>query len=1317
VEAYLPRFLAEPATILEAEIDLQLAIANYIDTPHQLLAVLVNSPDLDVASAAGLHVTWAGEIGGDVEREIDDLLKTQQIGQNDRLAVELLKLGTVPPYFVSQWVPPNRIVESLDNPQMPVESKIEFLERLAREDRLDIVVPVAGSIDTPPQLLARLIGSVHLAIRDTARNNPSCPPEAIESIDREYEIAANWDTPPAQLAISATSRWEWIRLTVAQNPFTSAETLLVLAQAEVARIRLAVANNPHTPAAVLQVLAENNEGEIRSLVAKHPHTSEETLHYLFTDCQNVLRGRTDLPLSILERFFEERDRHKALWEDYATRDFLLRNSQTSAALLAELGADNLADIRANRTALKPQNSEVLGTSLLDATDYLARIIQHPNIGVETLTELANHYNPKVRLAVGLNQKTPEVIRFNLLEQLGCHPVQMDFRISVVYGSEIKTAIARDLNTPPSILSKIAENEFKENKIRTEIRRILEVYCPSDSDWSDTTNDRIVSKLKDEVLNPAGIIIDPDLWVETILNENLSLPEIQDTWRSLLPQLSSESLNQVINTVGKLASRVRNELDGNRFWTSVAAALLENPQTPELLREELWLQYQKPPEKYSNSYHRDTSVRLALAINPSVSIERRKNYLRQIVNSYQTMSDAIAKNPTIPQDLLLELADINAGIRQSIAQNPNAPYSLLLELSKNSNSTTRNYVAKNPSTPLDILLTLTNDGALNNPNFPPLEIYRVTLANNLSNERQNASELIASLPLKTKLNLTQVVEGNELPAKFSIARDLQTPIEILERLAQDPNEDVRSTVASNRNLPLATLLQLADDPSSKVRSQLIHQQFNRSTPIEILAKLAQDPDSNIKMNIARNVNTPPEILAQLAFAEDPGGWISSSLVNNQNTSVETLEYLGVERHVVNAHNKKTPPNALAAQVDYALTMYDAEKNRIFEFLLRDLEGSQMPASSLVKLATNYESWIRARVASHRNTPAATLEQLSNDKSYEPILWGIARNPNSPPALLEKLLREDYQTVAGAMIERAIIPPNIMGRLLESESEHLRSRIVYRNNLPLGLADRVINTETHDSVLISLARNPILTSELISIFIQQHELKSDVCIALLFQPNLTIDHWQQLANSQAESVRLAIASRENTPIDILVILSDDRELPVRMAIASNLQTPSNILVKLAADLEAEVRTKIAANPQTPVPTLETLATDASVEVRRSALSNPQTPASIRQDLEDIFGRKPIATMIDTLSGLPRIYDPANDDVITILTEYAQSNNAFVRLASLLHPLMPPEVIEGASRSACWSDRYAVAKNPAAPDLIRQNLNLDSNRIVRAIAQIVT
>jgi Leucine rich repeat variant len=1346
MEAYLPRFLANPETILAALIDLQLAIANYIDTPAQLLAVLVNSPDQDVAAAAGLHITWAGEIELNRARIIDDLLKAQQLGQNDRLAVELLKLGTVPPCFVSEWVPPTKIVESLDLPHMPLEYKIQFLERLARADRLDIVVPVAGSIDSPPLLLAQLIGSVHLVIRDTARNNPSCPPEAIELIDRTHEVAASWDTDPAQLAIVATSHWDWIRWTVAQNLSSNAETLMALAQDEIYRIRVTVANNPHTPAAVLQVLADNNEGEIRSLVAKHLQTSEETLHQLFSDCRNVLQSRSDLPLSILERFFEERDRQKALWEDYATREFLLRNSQTSAELLAELATDYLDEIRANRAALNPSNSEVLGTWVLEATDYLARIVQHPNIGVETLTDLASHYNPKVRLAVGLNQRTPEAIRFNILEQLGCHPIRLDFRRSVMSDLDIKKVIAGDLNTPVDILRVMAENELIDNKVKIEARKTLEIYCPEGSDWYDTSNDLMISRLKDEILNPVGIVVDSERWVELIpidgissfqdsqsqwraslpqfsivpdlgveiSSNNLNSQQIESRWRELLPQLSSESVKRVIGTVCTISDNIRNFLQRDPYRNTVIA-LLGNPRTPENLREQLLEQYQQQPE-VTRYVDKDFPLRFALATNLSVPEARRREYLRQL-SDRPYLADSIAKASNIPQNLLLELLDIDAGFRQAISRNPNAPHSLLLELSKDSNSTTRNWVAENPSTPLDILLTLTNDGALNNPNFPALERYRVTLENNLANERQNASTLIANLPLKTKLSLTQVVEGSELPAKLAIARDLQTPIDILERLAQDPNEDVRATVASNRSLPLATLLKLADDSSRKVKLQLVRQQSNRSIPIEILAKLADDPDTDIKTNIASNSNTPTEVLAKLAFVEDPYRWITGPLARNPNTSVETLEYLGVERHVVNAHNKKTPPNALAAQVDYALTQHSKAQNDIFEFLLRDLDGSQMPASSLVKLATNYQEWIRARVACHRNTPLTTLEQLSNDKSYDPILWGLARNPNSSPALLEKLLRENYENVAGCMVERAIIPPNIMGRLLENESDFIRSRVVSRNNFPLDLADRVINTETHNSVLISLARNPILTSELISGFIQQHGLKPDICIALLYQPNLTTEHWQQLANSQFEPVRLAIASRQNTPIDILAMLADNRELPIRMAIASNLQTPSDIFVKLATDSEAEVRTKIASNPQSPTSILEALAVDPSVEVRRSVLNNPQTPASIRNDLEDIFGRKPIPTTIDTLRDLPHTYDPANDDLTTILTEYAQSENNFVRLVSLLHPLMPAEVIETAVRSPRWSDRYAVAKNPSTPNPLRQSLAQDSNRIVRAMASMTT
>jgi hypothetical protein len=299
--------------------------------------ILVNSPDPDVTSAARLHVTWAGEIEAEQthrERVVDELLKAQQLGQNDRLAVELLKLGTVPPCFISEWVPPNKIVERLDLPHMPLEYKIQFLERLARADRLDIVVPVAGSIDTPPLLLTQLIGSVHVAIRDTARNNPSCPPAAIELIDREYAIAANWETPP------------------------------------------------------------------------------ERLDQLAIDCHQEVSAY-----------------YQGIKQAY--------NSQ-----------------------------EVVEGWILDA-NYLRSIVEHPHICLDTLMRLSTYPNPNVRLAVGLNQKTPEEIRCTILEQLACHPILLDYQYLFRHNLETKIKISRDINTPISILGKMVENEFIQTKVRVE----------------------------------------------------------------------------------------------------------------------------------------------------------------------------------------------------------------------------------------------------------------------------------------------------------------------------------------------------------------------------------------------------------------------------------------------------------------------------------------------------------------------------------------------------------------------------------------------------------------------------------------------------------------------------------------------------------------------------------------------------------------------------------------------------------------------------------------------------------------------------------
>ena len=114
-------------------VSLQMAVASHPDTPGNLLEILVNSDAAEVAEAARLHVNYAGELTGSWQDASDEQLKSRYIGQNDRLAVELLKIAPVPVYFLSEYVPANYLIQGLNNPHLPLRYRLQLLTRLAQE--------------------------------------------------------------------------------------------------------------------------------------------------------------------------------------------------------------------------------------------------------------------------------------------------------------------------------------------------------------------------------------------------------------------------------------------------------------------------------------------------------------------------------------------------------------------------------------------------------------------------------------------------------------------------------------------------------------------------------------------------------------------------------------------------------------------------------------------------------------------------------------------------------------------------------------------------------------------------------------------------------------------------------------------------------------------------------------------------------------------------------------------------------------------------------------------------------------------------------
>ena len=901
----LQRFLDTPGELLEESEEMQIAIATFSETPRNLLEVLMESNYSAVVEVVRLHVDWVDKAREDYRQVVSGILRDKDLGENDRLAVELMRFAPVPPEFLSEWVPFRCLIQGLKNQYMPLRYRLKLLERLSNQGELEARLKVAESKETPVSILELLAGDLDLAVRLATEYNDNCPSEVIELVKTQHDLASNWDADLEQLEELGQSNWGWVRLAVAQNPFTPVQTLKLLSEDGLLEIQLAIAKNPKTQKWILEGLSKHPDNQIRATVAEHPNITGE----------------------------------------------------------------------------------------------------------------AN------------NKNTPF---------LGRHKLQ------------------------------------------------------------------------------------------------LNKQEAEKTARA-----------------------------------------------EELMKKRI-----------------------------------------------------------------------------------NSPYALA-SISKKSDR-------------------------------------------------------------KSKLNA---------------ARNLNTPVPILEQLARDSDETVCEAVTKNPSLPFNTLLELARNSSVRVKLSLAYKSSYGNTPPtppQLLEIFAEDESEQVRAKIAEHPDTPVDILVRLA--NDSSREVKSRLTRNLNTPVEVLTRLGLEENLVNQRNPNTPEIVLAQAVR------NMKSKALADFLKHPVQGSQMSRSTLAQLATNTNSSVRYRVACHPNTSATVLRQLARD-SYVATIRAVASNHNTSPETLEVLSINPDFTTRHNVVNNPNVPSRVLAQIVKSSCvsgnqpnrtvDMLKSafpgnnndvlRIIARNPdtpiealkilarrefvSPIAEPNSFVPPRTDDSVIQSLAYNPNLTPEILS------TLTQDSCIEvrkiLVRHPNLTEELWLRLSEDEAVLARETVACSEQTPVNVLQLLASDLEREVRIKVAQNSNTPQTILETLAGDEDSQVRTAIASNSNLPITILKQLAKDQKIEVRRGIAENSNTPVTIREQLRDLVLQPNTQPTISTLSSLPRIYNPNNDDLATVLTEYADSDNAFVRFVTLLHPVTPGEILTQAANSAFWLERYAIAENQETPSEVLEKLAGDGNWIVRAAA----
>lgn len=105
---------------------------------------------------------------------------------------------------------------------------------------------------------------------------------------------------------------------------------------------------------------------------------------------------------------------------------------------------------------------------------------------------------------------------------------------------------------------------------------------------------------------------------------------------------------------------------------------------------------------------------------------------------------------------------------------------------------------------------------------------------------------------------------DMGARWAVAKNPHTPVEVLRHLSADPINLVRALVAANPSTPSDILEKFFSDEKI-VRDGL---SGNPNTPAKLLKILCDDNDKMVRMRLAENRSAPKEIIQNLINDSDP-----------------------------------------------------------------------------------------------------------------------------------------------------------------------------------------------------------------------------------------------------------------------------------------------------------------------------------------------------------------------------------------------------------------------------------------------------------------
>lgn len=212
--------------------------------------------------------------------------------------------------------------------------------------------------------------------------------------------------------------------------------------------------------------------------------------------------------------------------------------------------------------------------------------------------------------------------------------------------------------------------------------------------------------------------------------------------------------------------------------------------------------------------------------------------------------------------------------------------------------------------------------------------------------------------------------------------------------------------------------------------------NPDTDLEVLRALSMDRVDSVRYCVARNPNTPSDILIRMfKKAKYKCGYIELEVLKNPNMPAKELERIAKHHH---------------------------------GFWYPIASNPKVPVRLLRKFLKGRNDNIRYDIAKNPGTPASILEQLSDVGSYE-IRREVARNPNTPIKVLAWLSVDDNVWVRCGVAYNEATPIEMIKKLASDKAYEVRRAIAHNRNTPDDVLDR-LSYDIEVDVLKEVAKNP-------------------------------------------------------------------------------------------------------------------------------------------------------------------------------------------------------------------------------------------------------